>query len=287
MRDLLAYVGLGILAPAAVAAALAWFFRRTLRAGPAERYVLATALAAGFFAGHAILPGFGQLAPTSRWQWLPYLGVMAAVVAALHAEMRALRIAKWSLVAIAAILSAWKLVPAGDVLGIPRYAWVALLALYLSLLTAGLEALPDRLSGPALPALLAGVAAALMVVLVAAAVSARFAQLAGLLSGALLGCWLACLRLGELPSAIRGLAPVYATLVGGLAFVACVDKDPPLTVLLAMPAAPLALWTCAIGPASRLTGRAAIAVQTATVLVPLLAAGAIACLSGLPTTDAW
>src|SRR5262245_43351321 len=116
MRDLLVYVGLGIVAPATVAAALAWLFRSGLRAGPAERYVLATALAMGFFAGYAALPGIGQLAPSSRWHWLPYLGLMAAVVAALHAEVRRLQVARWSLLAIAAILSAWKLVPGGELL---------------------------------------------------------------------------------------------------------------------------------------------------------------------------
>jgi hypothetical protein len=58
--------------------------------------------------------------------------------------------------------------------------------------------------------------------------------------------------------------------VGGFAYVAAVYPMEPMWLLVALPAAPLALWICALGPLSRLTGLRAIVVQAVCVLVPLV-----------------
>src|SRR5262245_38115426 len=226
---------IGILAPTVIASLLVWLIRRVLSPDPAERYVLATACGAAIFVGYLVIPGFASLAPTSRWQWLPYVGVMAAMVSCLPARGGALGALRWTLIAAAGLLAAWKLVPMWENLWPPRTVSIALLAAGLITVTAGLEWLPNRLCGTALPGLLALAATAVMVVLVAAAVSAKYAQAAGLLAGALTGCWLAGLRHPALPESIRGLLPIYALYLAGLAYMGSVERDPPVLPLLGMP----------------------------------------------------
>lgn len=284
LLDLLKALALGVLAPAAVALALVWLLGRSWLARAADRGVLALAVAVACLAGCALLPGVTRLNPDRHYHWLPYIGLLAAVVGSLPPRAGALGVARWLLVALAAVAAAWRLVPVWDDLWPPHAVSIALLAGYFLLLTALLDALPNRLCGPALPGILAMVAGMLMLVLMVAAVSARFAQLGGVLVGAFAGCWIGGLVAKlpstgtKLPSADKGLFPLLAMLVGGLAYVGCIDKDPELPALLLLPAAPLGLWLLAIGPLSKLQGRAAIIAQVGVVMLPLLAAAALASL---------
>jgi hypothetical protein len=70
-------------------------------------------------------------------------------------------------------------------------------------------------------------------------------------------------------TALRGLIPVYAMLIGGLAFIGTIELDPPQPTLLLAPAAPLVLWIFAFGPLAKLPGWKAATLQAAAVLVPL------------------
>jgi len=285
MIELAVRVGLGILAPAAVALALALLLHRGVKAAATDRYILATAGGVGFFFGYALMllvPGFGQLMPASRWQWLPYIGLMSAVVGSLRPRGKLLWGLWCVLFAAAALLSCEKLAPRGEMLGLPRLASLAILAALMLSLTLLLEILPARLCGATLPAVLALVAAALMVTLLAAAVSARLAQLAGILFGVFAGCWLAALWCRLLPEAICGLIPPFVLLISGLAYVGCVDQDPPVLILLLLPAAPLAVWAAAAGPLAKLTGRAAIICQLALVAIPLAIIAAVAFFTAPP-----
>ena len=70
-----------------------------------------------------------------------------------------------------------------------------------------------------MPAVFA-LAAGTLTILLALGVSVRFGQLAGIAAAGLAGCYIACLFV--LPQAApRGLIPVYAVLLGGLAYAGC------------------------------------------------------------------
>ena len=70
--------------------------------------------------------------------------------------------------------------------------------------------------------------------------------------------------------ALRGLVPGYTVLTCGIAFAGAIEPEPPALNMLLAPAAPLALWLCAWGPAARLRGVAAWLAQSAVVLIPLI-----------------
>jgi hypothetical protein len=268
----------GLTAPALIAMALVWLLRRTLPGKTEDRGLFASAAAAGVFLGYVLLPDWAALRPERYWQWLPYVGVAAAAVSALAASSRTLLAVRWLLLSAAALVAAWKLVPDWEGLVPPRALSIVLLAAGMVLLSAALEALPDRLCGPPLIAILALVASGAMVA-VAVAVSVKFGQLAGLIASALAGCGLSCLRRPNVsPDAVRGLIPPAVLLLAGVAYVGCIEPNPPVVALLFIPAVPLALWAFAAGPLSRLQGNAAMAAQIGTVAILVAIAVAIACI---------
>ncbi len=270
----------GLVAPAAIAWALIWLLRWTLIGKADDRGLFASAAGAGVFLGYVLLPDWAVLLPERHWQWLPYVGVAAAAVSALAASSRALLAVRWLLLSAAALAAAWKLVPDWEGLVPPPTPSIVLVATGMVLLSAALEALPDRLCGPPLIAILALVAGGAMVAL-AVAVSLKFGQLAGLIASGLAGCGLACLRRPNVsPAAVRGLIPPAVLLLVGVAYIGCIEPDPPVVALLFIPAAPLTLWAFAAGPLARLQGRSAIAAQVVAVAIPLAIAGAIACIPG-------
>ena len=69
---------------------------------------------------------------------------------------------------------------------------------------------------------------------------------------------------------LRGLIPVYCVLIGGCAFVGFVEPEPPQIGILVIPAAPLALWACVIGPLAKTSGWRAVAIQATMVLTPII-----------------
>jgi hypothetical protein len=127
-----------------------------------------------------------------------------------------------------------------------------------------LDALPDRLLGRLFLVHLTLVAMA-VAVLLAAAVSLKYGQIAGIAAAALAGCGAAAF-LAKRPPATRGLIPAFAVLVGGAAFVGCIEPQPPLARMLLAPAAPLVLWPFASGPLGRIDGKKVGLAQTAALL---------------------
>jgi hypothetical protein len=262
-------LGYGGAVPVAVAVAVVWVSRRFLPAKWAQRYSLAIALAVAFFVGYVLVHSWAGLVPRRHWQWLPYLGAVAAVLGpAGLAGGGVLR--RWLLFLALALVTAWLLVPSWASLWPRRAISVPLLTAYLFLVAALLDALPDRLLGPLAVALF-GVVAGTVAVLLAAEVSVKFGQLAGIAAAALAGCWAASLwGGGQAAAAVRGMIPVFAILIGGLAYTGCIEPQPPRVLLLFAPAALLGLWACAAPPLARLRGAAAIAAQIGAVLVPLM-----------------
>jgi hypothetical protein len=79
--------------------------------------------------------------------------------------------------------------------------------------------------------------------------SVGFGKIAALPGLALLGAGLVTWFNGP-AVAVRGTVLFWAMLTGGAAFIAAIEPDPPVWILLAVPPAPLALWLCANGPLS-------------------------------------
>jgi hypothetical protein len=284
--------------PFAVALALVYLARRLFPPQVFERVAMAAALAMAFFVTWVLLPdGWTPLKPARPWHWLPYLGLLAAALCGLamhttpfadsgRATRRSLAVV-WRLATnvVTAVCAAWLLAPNWPDLEPPRYVYVLLLAGYLFALMTLLDALPDRLFSRLFPFLLFA-AASVTSLVIAEPVSVTYGQIAGAAAAALCGCGVAA-YFGIRGPALRGLTPVYAVLVGGIAFTGSIEPEVPVYSIMLAPLAPLALWLCAYGPLARLTGLKAAALQIAVVLLPLVVLAAWTLLSGEPENPEW
>jgi hypothetical protein len=237
-------------------------------AAAARRYQAGLAFALAVFVGYVALPSTKTLEPSQFWEWIPLLGLVAAFVGGLTRADGVIRGERLAAIYLFALVSAWLLVPRWPEL-VPTWpAQVAMWAIGFTLLVAVLTPLSDdRLPGQLLPFWLLCAATAVSL-LVLSDVSETFGRLAALPAGALTGCGIAAIS-RKTSIDWRSLALPYAVVVGGWAYVGAVYPTSPLWLLLAVPAAPLALWICFLSPFDRLRGFAAVAVQAACVLVPL------------------
>jgi hypothetical protein len=226
------------------------------RFAPADHrgaFVLPVAVALGYYAGYAVLPrSWAALLPQPNfsWQWLPYLGVFAAALAAIsHALAKAGRTITWylAIMSIAPVVGA-ALAPSWTVFGLTRKPMIYLIAAYLIVIGIPLQRLPVRLLN--LSFLGAATTAATLLALVTGAMqSVTLSRLAAIAAGAIAGSTIAC-AIGPRPadSWIRGFVPVYVALVGGAAVVFAVEPDPPQPGLLAIGLLPLAMWLMVVIP---------------------------------------
>jgi hypothetical protein len=279
--------------PFAVALALVYLTRRFAPPHVFERFAMAAALAVAFFVGWVLLPeGWTPLKPARQWHWLPYIGLLAAALGGAANQTTpfadsgraAQRILSWALRFTANVLTAgvaaWMLAPNWPDLEPPRYVYILLLGGGLFALMTLLDALPARILGPQFPFVLFAAASA-TAIFIAEPVSLQYGQVAGITSAALLGCTMST-ALGIKGAALRGLSPVYAVLVVGIAFTGSIEPEPPIYAILFAPLAPLMLWICAYGPWSRLSDVKGAAVQCALVLLPLAILAAWILLGGEP-----
>jgi hypothetical protein len=218
------------------------------------------------------------LALMQFWDWLPYLGLLAAFVTGLTRAGGVGSGERWFAIYLFAMLAAWLTVPHW-----PEFepAWpvqVALFAITIVTVAALLSPLPARLPDRALPVWLM-LTAAVLSVLLTAEVSLSFGKLAALPAGALAGCAVAA---SVMPGVTRwgGLALPYATLVGGYAYAGAVYPTTPIWLLLTVPMAPLALWLVATGPIARFAGWKSWLFQAVCVIVPLAILAAMLLIRG-------
>jgi len=268
MHEALPMLAKAIAAPAAISLAVALLLCRFANE-PWRRYAAAIAFATGFCAAFGIIRPWGELLPSRHWQWTFYIALAAAVLGPISAAPRLHWVERLLLLAFSAVVASWLLVPTWESLQPPRAVWLTLLASYFVLIAAAMEPLASFLPARHLFAWLT-VSAGATAVLVTAAISLTYGQLAGASAAALLGCSLAVWRSAEADN-LRALVPAYAAIVGGWAFVGCIDPPQSIWGLLLAPAAPLALWCFARGPLAKLTGFGAIAAQ----------AGAVAAILGI------
>jgi hypothetical protein len=212
---------------------------RRLPAAANERWLLPAAVAIGYFTGYLALPrSWAALVPQQgqAWQWLPYLGPLAAGCATIFPSQRVVR---WFVLAGVAIASGSLLTPTWPIFSLPWPWSIVCLSAYLFCLNSLFHLGLPRFRSHHLLGLLS-LAAAITAVGIAAAWSTRLAQLAAIGATALFGCWLPVfLAAKPTEQSSGGIIVVFAVLVGGAAFTACVDPEPPKWLLLLLPALPL------------------------------------------------
>jgi hypothetical protein len=265
-------IGAGVFAPAAIGLAVYLLLSRLLP-DRASRLLVVVALLAGFLTGYLLLHEWTVLKPARHWHWLPWMGVVAGFTGSLG--LRAAAPIRWMLMLATSVAAAWFLVPTWADLDPPRVVWLIAVSAGLWLLIALTDPLPPRIGGRLVLGLL-GLTAATVAVMIAACVSVSYAQVAGLAACALGGVWGGiCLRGRDDELAVRAAIPAAVILVGGIAFVACIETEPPQYGLLLLPAALLGLWICRLPALSRLTGRKATLLRIASVVILLLAAAGV------------
>jgi hypothetical protein len=266
------------------AAALAAFFAISWLWPPdlARRYRIGVSFALGVFIGYILLPSTLSLLPSQFYEWIAYFGVLAAFLAGLTRADGVSRAERWSAVYVFAPIAAWLIVPQWPGLSPPWPLQWASFSIAIIMLTALLNPLPQRLAGRAFPIWLMIPAAVTSVVVQ----SETFALMSALPAGALAGCAIASF-LSKEPVDWRGLLLPYATVVGGYAYTGFVYPTEPFWPVLLLPAAPLALWLCAMGPLARLNGFRAIAAQAVCLGIPIAAAWALLQTASDAAADAW
>lgn len=239
----------------------------------ARRYRLPGAVALAVFLAMAVSPATKSLWPAQFWDWIPYLGLLAAFACGLTHAAGVTVGERWLAIAHLTALTAWKIVPEWDDLAATRTLQIVAVAVGIGVLTILIEPLATKPGGRAFPVwlIMAAGASALLILI---EVSETFGRLAALPASAFGGCALAS-WLAPRDADWRTTGLPYAVLVGGYAFVGFVYPAAPLTPLLLVPFAPLALWLCTRGPLARLTGIRALLAQAACVLAPLVVAAVL------------
>jgi hypothetical protein len=200
-------IGLGVLLPAVVAAVLLLPLRlRSSMADRTARLLGGLAIALGFLAGYIGL-GFAPLKPDDAWNWLPWLGLGAAIAGVIDRP--------WWLAALVrlagAALAAWLLVPRWESADLWRLDARVLLGLMAFLVWSTDRQLPNAADRLWLFLLLLATAAGAAVLMLGA--SAKLAQLAGVLAATVLA---ANVIMPSGPTPPPGIVPVAAMLLPGL-----------------------------------------------------------------------
>jgi len=200
-------LGFGVLLPAVMAALVLLPLRlRPSMGDRTARLLGGFAIASGFLAGYIGL-GFAPLKPDDAWNWLPWLGLGAAVAGLIDHP--------WWLAALVrlagAALAAWLLVPGWESADLWRLDARVLLGLMVFLVWSTDRPLAKAANRLWLILLLLATAAGTTVLMLGG--SAKLAQLAGVLSATVLA---ANLIMPSGPTPPPGILPVAAILLPGL-----------------------------------------------------------------------
>jgi hypothetical protein len=238
-----------------------------------SRYRAGAAFAVGIFVGFVLLPSTSSLIPSEYVEWIPYLGLLAALAAGLTLANGVLRWERWVAIYLVSFAAALLIVPTWPELAPARPIQIAVLAIGMTTLAALLLPLPERLPGAVVPSWLL-VAAAATSGLILLEQSETVGRPAALPAGALAGC-IAAATIVKSPVAWSGLIFPYAVVAGGYAYLGAIYPVTPLWSLLIMPIAPLALWISVVGPWAQTSGLRALILQSICVLTPIVIVAAI------------
>lgn len=239
---------LEIFGPAAIVALataliITWLGQVFLAPELAQRFVFPCALAVGYLAGYLALPrSFAGLMPEPgrAWPWLPYLGLFSGSIGMALPKSGRLLCSFMALLAIALVAAA--LSPTWTVYGFSRIPLALFLGLYLLAVSRALQLYPRNPCGRRTVYFLAAVCV-LNALVIGAVCSVRLAQLAALVAAGFTGISFALFWGSKVPEiALKRLSPLFATLVAGIAWLACIDPDPPEPMLLIIPLFTWLLW---------------------------------------------
>ena len=268
-RAAIQFVVYGGAIPAVAAVAAFWAMGRWWPRDAARRYQAGMSFAAAVVVGLICLPSTKTLAPTQFWEWIPYLGLVAALVSGITSAAGVMRGERWTAVYLFAVVAAWLLVPKWPELSPPWPIHVATAAAAIITITALLSQIPDRLRGQAFPAWLT-ITAACSSVLVLSEVSETFGMLAALPSGALFGCSVAA-WLQKSPADWRSIAMPFTVVVGGYAYLGAVYPTSPIWPMVLIPAVPLSLCVSYWGPLQRVEKNWALVNQGVCIVAAIIA----------------
>jgi hypothetical protein len=237
----------GVCAPAVAAFIAALLWRRL---GGGARGRGAVAYLVGQVVGTAwMLSDSGEGMPGRNWQWVPWVGVAAAMIGPTVVAPGLATIERWLLALFAAAAAATVFVPAWPDLWPPRMLSMAAF----TLATANIARLTDGLTqrtSPRLMALAISAASLVAALLISAAFSLRIGE-AALTTAAAFGGTALALLIWPDESAVRGLCLPFALTGCGWCYVTAIEPSPPLVAILFLPATLLVPWLVAIGPTAR------------------------------------
>jgi hypothetical protein len=264
------------LAAPLAAAVIARLVLRRVGGEWSSRYGGVFGMVAGFLAGFVLMNGWDAAVPRRYWHWLGWIAVGCVVVGG-SARVTGMRWWDRSMLhaALAGAAAAW-LVPGWKELEAVRLWYVAGLVLFFLALMEGLSGAGrwDRGLGVML-----AVSAFVVAGLITAGVSVTYGLVALAAAGALAGCVATGIGVED-----RGLGTAYGALVGGAAFVGCIEARPALWGLLACAAAPLAVWVGEVTGVGKRPGISGMVARYVPVLVVLIAgAGWVVAVSGMLT----
>src|SRR5262245_6599162 len=205
----------GVLAPAAVAAALVWLVLRI--AGPdstrAGHCGAALALTGGLLTG-CLLQDVTPWKPDASWNWLPHVAIMAAVAELFVTLIPLPALGRWTVRLGLVLLAAWLLVPPLQETAPHLWFWRAAVGGVMFITWCSLARLAPRMQGAFLSVLLAVSRLAAGGVLEFACFL-RLVLVAGSLAAALIGIALVAWRRSA-SGVGSGVAPGIALLLPGL-----------------------------------------------------------------------
>lgn len=261
--------------PAAASVAVLLLWRRACPQTAGPRHAAAWAVGGGFLVGYLFLPS-APVVPASHWQWLPYVGLVAMILAPVGLAEGVRLPERWGLHLVLAVAAAWFLVPDWAEIEPQRPLYFGALAGSLLLLVVVLDRLSFHIPDASMPVLVCVTAFAGAVVL-AQSGSMKFAHLAGVIGAVNLGYALVTV-FGSWSPSFQSAVPVVVILLGGLMFAGDVNSfsDVPRASYVLVPVAPLGAAVCLLRPVRSWPRSRRIAVQAAGVLVPLAAGVALA-----------
>ena len=208
-------VGYGVFAPLIVAATACLLIARLAPIDLAVRHAIPGSIIAGFVAAYAMFP-WTTFRPQTHWQYLPYLVLAGGLIGAVGAAGGVMRVERWLLHALFALVAAWLLVPDWKNLEASRVQYTALVALATLILALSLDGLGAR-AAPLLVLATVGLTFAAGAVIVGLAGIMKLAQLTGACAAATGGCfigvWLSARRPAPHTAALS-----FAVLFVGLMF---------------------------------------------------------------------
>lgn len=270
----------GLAVPAALSLAIAvvtgWLSRRVLSGRPSA-WGLALALGVGYGAGHLAIRGVPPIPPLETTDWLLPIAAIGMAAGLIDGLVKLPRFVRGMGAAALSLLTVWLIVRPmlqSGVEGAVGWVVVACIVVAILLFWAGLEAFAGRVPAWLLLADM-GVVTAVAGFAIVWTGSLIQGRLAGSLGAAIAGALVSTAILRG-SSLARGGLPVFALLLPALMLDARFYAGLPSACVALLGFAPLGLWVVRIPLITRMRPWQAAVVGAVAVLIPLIAALALA-----------